>query len=163
MKTRATTIDRFKRGERVKMYSRYSATWDEAKKVFRIYLTRESGVEKLVGIILVKKDDCNNIIIDWRRLDTTARDIKDCATRYIYAILGKSTGTTNTTDCNDLVAIPKSKLNSLVGLTIFGSTIQGVLTEVLPDGATTIWFRTDKGIKTAKETFNTNNFVIKED
>ena len=161
MATKASTIDRFKKGERIKLYSRYSATWDANKNVFRIFLTRESGEDRLVGIIPARKDDCNNIIIDWSRLDTTAKDIKDCATRFINAILNDNAGF-DVPKHADLVAIPKSKLNDLIGMTIYGAEIQGILTEVMPDGATTIWFRTNKGIKTAKQTFNTEHFVIKE-
>jgi hypothetical protein len=166
-KVKPTTIEKLKSGTEITLYSHYTGCWCDTDSTFRVFYTSpnyQTSAKKLVGIIKVDLDDDGIPVLDFTRLDASGKELKPLITKYVFALFGVKIPESDGDDIkiDGLVVIPKNKLRDLIGFTIYGQKIIGLLTEDTADGSHYL-FRTQDGIKSIKDVFKTTKLIIKED
>lgn len=166
-KVKPATIEKLKSGTEITLYSHYTGCWSETDSTFRVFYTSpnyQASGKKLVGIIKVELDDDKIPVLDFTRLDASGKALKPLITKYVFALFGVKIPESDGDDIkiDGLVVIPKDKLRDLIGFTIYGQKIIGLLTEDTADGSHYL-FRTQDGIKSIKDVFKTTKLIIKED
>ena len=166
-KVKTATIEKLKSGTEITLYSHYTGCWQDSDSTFRVFYENPSyptTSKKLVGIINVDLDDDGIPVLDFTRLDAQGKDLKTIITKYVFAMFGVKIPESDGEDIkiDGLVVIPKNKLRDLIGFTIYGQKIIGLLTEDTADGSHYL-FRTQDGIKSIKDVFKTTKLIIKED
>lgn len=164
--TRQSTIDKLKNGERIALYSHYTGMYRKEEDKFLVYYKRpETSYDKLVGIIGVSLDTDGIPVLDFSRLDTDCTQIKVIVKRLVFAIFGikEPDFEGESVKIEGAIKLTRKALSALIGCTIFGENITGLLTEETADGTTKYLYRTDKGILELKDIFHTTKLVIKED
>lgn len=166
-KVKPATIEKLKSGTEITLYSHYTGCWQDSDKTFRVFYQNPSyptSAKKLVGIVKVDLDDDGIPVLDFTRVDTQCRSLKGIITKYVFAVFGVRNPESDGEDVkiDGLVVIPKNKLRDLIGFTIYGQKIIGLLTEDTADGSHYL-FRTQDGIKSIKDVFKTTKLIIKED
>lgn len=166
-KVKPTTIGKLKSGTEVTLYSHYTGCWQDSDNTFRIFYANpnyQPAVKRLVGIVNVDLDDDGIPVLDFKRVDTQCKNLRNIITRYVFALFDVVVPDSDGEDIkiDGLVVIPKAKLHSLIGFTFYGQKIIGLLTEETADG-THYLFRTQDGIKSLKDVFRTTKLIIEED
>lgn len=166
-KVKPATIEKLKSGTEITLYSHYTGCWQDTDSTFRVFYENPNyptSAKKLVGVIKVDLDDDGIPVLDFTRLDAQGKDLKSIITKYVFALFGVQIPESDGEDIkiDGLVVIPKNKLRELIGFTIYGQKIIGLLTEDTADGSHYL-FRTQDGIKSIKDVFKTTKLIIKED
>lgn len=164
--TRQATIDKLKNGERIHLYSHYWGEYHKDHDTFNvIYKNPEATHEKLIGVLPISLDTDGIPVMDFNRIRSDCRQLPVIITRLVNSMFGIKTPVCEgeSVKIDGSINLTRKALSALIGCTIFGENILGLLMEEKADGTTKYLYRTDNGILEIKDIFHTTKLVIKED